>query len=110
MWAPNARRVSVVGDFNYWNPARHPMRKHVIAGVWDIFLPGVEAGAIYKYDILGPHGERLPQKADPVAWQAEVAPGHRLDRRRSAAACLVRRQLAAPPRRGAGPARADLRL
>ncbi|HYZ62832.1 MAG TPA: 1,4-alpha-glucan branching protein GlgB [Acetobacteraceae bacterium] len=74
VWAPNARRVSVVGDFNYWNPARHPMRKHWGAGVWDIFIPGVTPGMIYKYDILGPHGERLPQKADPVAWQAEVAP------------------------------------
>ncbi|MBV8914320.1 MAG: 1,4-alpha-glucan branching protein GlgB [Acetobacteraceae bacterium] len=74
VWAPNARRVSVVGDFNYWNPARHPMRKHWGAGVWDIFIPGVPAGTIYKYDILGPHGERLPQKADPVAWRAELAP------------------------------------
>ena len=74
VWAPNAQRVSVVGDFNYWNPARHPMRKHLNAGVWDIFLPGVQPGTIYKFDILGPHGERLPQKADPVAWRAEVAP------------------------------------
>ena len=74
VWAPNAQRVSLVGEFNYWNPARHPMRKHLNAGVWDIFLPGVQPGTIYKFDILGPHGERLPQKADPVAWQAEVAP------------------------------------
>ena len=74
VWAPNAQRVSVVGDFNHWNPARHPMRKHLSAGVWDIFIPGVEPGAIYKYDILGQHGERLPQKADPVAWRAELPP------------------------------------
>ncbi len=74
VWAPNASCVSVVGDFNYWNPARHPMRKHLTGGVWDLFIPGVEPGAIYKYNIRGSHGERLPQKADPVAWQAELAP------------------------------------
>ena len=74
VWAPNAQRVSVVGDFNHWNPARHPMRKHWGAGVWDLFLPGVGVGSVYKYDIIGPHGERLPQKADPVAWRAEVPP------------------------------------
>ena len=74
VWAPNAMRVSVVGDFNGWNPARHPMRKHWGAGVWDIFVPGVEPGAIYKYDMLGQHGERLPQKADPIAWRAELPP------------------------------------
>ena len=74
VWAPNAQRVSVVGDFNHWNPARHPMRKHSGAGVWDLFLPGVGVGSVYKYDIIGPHGERLPQKADPVAWRAEVPP------------------------------------
>ncbi len=74
VWAPNAQRVSVVGDFNAWNPAHHPMRKHLSAGVWDIFVPGVQPGAIYKYDILGQHGERLPQKADPVAWRAELPP------------------------------------
>ena len=74
VWAPNAQRVSVVGDFNHWNPARHPMRKHWGAGVWDLFIPGVEPGAIYKYDMLGQHGERLPQKADPIAWRAELPP------------------------------------
>jgi len=74
VWAPNAQRVSIVGDFNHWNPARHPMRKHWTGGVWDLFIPGVEPGAIYKYDMLGPHGDVLPQKADPVAWRAEVPP------------------------------------
>jgi len=74
VWAPNASRVSVVGGFNFWDGRRHPMRRHHGVGVWDLFIPGVEAGAIYKYDILGPDGGPLPQKADPVAWQAEVAP------------------------------------
>ena len=61
VWAPNASRVSVVGGFNYWDPRRHPMRRHHGAGVWDIFIPGVGVGAIYKYDLLGPGGEALPQ-------------------------------------------------
>ncbi len=74
VWAPNANRVSVVGGFNFWDGRRHPMRRHHGVGVWDLFIPGVEAGATYKYDILGPDGGPLPQKADPVAWQAEVAP------------------------------------
>ena len=74
VWAPNASRVSVVGGFNFWDARRHPMRKHHGAGVWDLFIPGVEAGAIYKYDLLGPTGAPLPQKADPVAWRTEVAP------------------------------------
>ena len=74
VWAPNASRVSVVGGFNFWDARRHPMRRHHGAGVWDLFVPGVQTGEIYKYDMLGEHGETLPQKADPVAWQAETAP------------------------------------
>lgn len=74
VWAPNAQRVSVVGDFNSWDPRRHPMRKYSGPGVWDLFIPGLAPGDIYKYDLRGPHGETLPQKADPVAWQAEKAP------------------------------------
>jgi len=74
VWAPNASRVSVVGDFNFWDGRRHPMRRHTGAGVWDLFIPGVAAGAIYKYELLGPTGEMLPQKADPVAWAAELPP------------------------------------
>ena len=74
VWAPNARRVSVVGGFNAWDARRHPMRKHWGAGVWELFVPGVAAGEVYKYDLIGPHGQALPQKADPVAWAAERAP------------------------------------
>ena len=72
-WAPNARRVSVVGDFNGWDARRHPMRKRIEAGVWELFIPRLEKGTLYKYDILGPHGP-LPQKADPVALQVEPPP------------------------------------
>jgi 1,4-alpha-glucan branching enzyme len=68
VWAPNARRVSVVGGFNAWDGRRHQMRRRPEAGVWEIFIPGVTAGALYKYELLGPSGELLPLKADPIAW------------------------------------------
>ncbi|MEK0082114.1 1,4-alpha-glucan branching protein GlgB [Geminicoccaceae bacterium SYSU G07066] len=74
VWAPNASRVSVIGDFNGWDGRRHPMRKRVEAGVWEIFLPGVEPGALYKFELLGPSGELLPQKADPFAFATERPP------------------------------------
>jgi 1,4-alpha-glucan branching enzyme len=73
VWAPNAHRVSVVGDFNVWDGRRHPMRKRVEAGVWELFIPRLPAGTLYKYEILGPHG-LLPLKADPVALQTEAPP------------------------------------
>ncbi|MBV9970133.1 MAG: 1,4-alpha-glucan branching protein GlgB, partial [Xanthobacteraceae bacterium] len=74
VWAPNARRVAVVGDFNAWDNRRHPMRLRYPAGVWELFVPRVQAGERYKYDIVGPGGERGPLKADPVAKQAELTP------------------------------------
>ncbi len=74
VWAPNARRVSVVGSFNGWDGRRHPMRLRVGAGVWELFVPGIEAGTVYKYELLGPDGGLLPLKADPVAASAEVPP------------------------------------
>jgi 1,4-alpha-glucan branching enzyme len=74
VWAPNARRVSVVGDFNEWDGRRHPMRLRYGAGVWELFVPRLGPGALYKYELLGPSGELLPLKADPVAWAAEAAP------------------------------------
>ncbi|HEX4377824.1 MAG TPA: 1,4-alpha-glucan branching protein GlgB [Steroidobacteraceae bacterium] len=73
VWAPNARRVSVVGDFNSWDGRRHMMRKRVEAGVWELFVPRLSTGTIYKYEIVGPHG-LLPLKADPVALQIETPP------------------------------------
>jgi 1,4-alpha-glucan branching enzyme len=74
VWAPNARRVAVVGDFNSWDARRHPMRVRVPAGVWELFVPHVRPGQRYKYDIIGADGVRVPQKADPVARQTEQPP------------------------------------
>jgi 1,4-alpha-glucan branching enzyme len=73
VWAPNAQRVSVVGDFNSWDGRRHPMRLRHAAGVWELFIPRVAAGTRYKYELLA-DGVRLPHKADPLARQAEVPP------------------------------------
>ncbi|WP_210527843.1 1,4-alpha-glucan branching protein GlgB [Rubellimicrobium arenae] len=74
VWAPNARRVSVVGDFNAWDGRRHPMRRRGGTGVWEIFVPGVQERACYKYEIIGPHGELLPLKADPVGFGSQHPP------------------------------------
>jgi 1,4-alpha-glucan branching enzyme len=71
--APNARRVSVVGDFNYWNPRRHPMRVRG-NGYWELFIPRAKPGDHYKFDVIGPRGQHLPMKSDPVAFAAEVRP------------------------------------
>jgi 1,4-alpha-glucan branching enzyme len=73
VWAPNARRVSVVGDFNHWDGRRHPMRLRLPHGVWELFVPGLRAGARYKYEILGADFS-VQQKADPVALAAEAPP------------------------------------
>ncbi|MCI0754061.1 1,4-alpha-glucan branching protein GlgB [Teichococcus vastitatis] len=74
LWAPNARRVSVVGDFNGWDGRRNPMRLRHEAGIWEIFIPRLGVGAIYKFELLDPNGSLLPLKADPCAWRAEVPP------------------------------------
>ncbi|MGH8427416.1 MAG: 1,4-alpha-glucan branching protein GlgB [Gammaproteobacteria bacterium] len=74
VWAPNAQRVSVVGDFNSWDGRRLAMRLRHTCGVWELFVPQVHEGALYKYEIRGPHGELLPLKADPVALAAEHPP------------------------------------
>lgn len=74
VWAPNARRVSVVGDFNTWDGRRHPMRLRHHAGVWEIFIPHLALGDLYKYEILDAHGNVLPLKADPYARAAQLRP------------------------------------
>ncbi|UGV25649.1 1,4-alpha-glucan branching protein GlgB [Rhodopseudomonas boonkerdii] len=71
--APNARRVSVVGDFNFWDARRHPMRVRGV-GYWELFVPGVHVGSRYKFDIVGPHGQQITQKSDPFAFAAEMRP------------------------------------
>ena len=74
VWAPNARRVSVVGDFNNWDGRRHPMRRRHEGGVWELFIPDVTAGQRYKFEIMGLQGNLLALKADPVAFAAEHPP------------------------------------
>ncbi len=74
VWAPNAQRVSVVGDFNRWDGRVHPMRSRGSSGIWEIFLPGVSAGMIYKFEILTRAGHQLLLKADPYAFAAELRP------------------------------------
>ena len=71
VWAPNARRVSVVGDFNQWDGRRHPMRCHPGNGIWEIFIPGLAEGERYKFEILSRSGELLALKADPYAFAFE---------------------------------------
>jgi len=74
LWAPGARRVSVVGDFDGWDGRRAQMRKRIDSGLWEIFLPGVDAGAAYKYEIVSADGRLLPLKADPMGQRAELRP------------------------------------
>ena len=74
VWAPNARRISVVGDFNAWDARRHPMRLRHDAGVWELFIPRVGSGSHYQYDLVGANGEPLPRKADPVARRTAAPP------------------------------------
>ncbi|MDH3280616.1 MAG: 1,4-alpha-glucan branching protein GlgB, partial [Gammaproteobacteria bacterium] len=76
VWAPNARRVSVIGSFNAWDGRCHAMRLHPANGVWDIFIPDVGEGAQYKFQLLGPDGRLLPYKADPFARRMEPPPGN----------------------------------
>ena len=75
VWAPNARRVSVVGHFDAWDGRRHPMRRRLGAGLWELFVPGIGAGELYKFEIVGTYGDVLPLKADPMSFRQEPAPG-----------------------------------
>ena len=72
VWAPNATGVSVIGDFNAWDGRRHPMRKHIPSGFWEIFVPGLGEGTCYKYQVR--HHEHVFEKADPYGFAAEVPP------------------------------------
>ena len=73
VWAPNARGVRVIGDFNYWDGRANPMRSLGSSGVWELFIPGVGEGAHYKYQILGADSQ-WREKADPMARRTEVPP------------------------------------
>ena len=75
VWVPTARQVSLAGDFNMWNGRCHPMRFRPECGVWELFVPGVTAGALYKFDVLGADGQRV-LKTDPYALSTELPPGN----------------------------------
>lgn len=75
VWAPNARAVSVVGDFNAWDGRRHPLAPTGGSGIWSGFVPGLAVGGVYKFELHGPDGTLLPLKADPFAFRCERAPG-----------------------------------
>ncbi|MEY4591012.1 MAG: hypothetical protein RL497_3088 [Pseudomonadota bacterium] len=74
VWAPNAQRVSVVGEFNFWDGRHQMMRKHIPSGVWELFIPGVGAGALYKFEVRTREGQVLPHKADPYGFAAQHPP------------------------------------
>ncbi|MCC6827409.1 MAG: 1,4-alpha-glucan branching protein GlgB [Novosphingobium sp.] len=74
VWAPNARLVSLVGDFNDWDHRRHPMRRRQDIGVWEIFVPDIAAWRAYKFRIAAADGTVLPLKADPFAFASELRP------------------------------------
>ena len=75
VWAPNARQVSLAADFNFWNSRCHPMRFRQECGVWELFVPGVGVGALYRFDVLGADGQRL-LKTDPYTLSTELPPGN----------------------------------
>jgi 1,4-alpha-glucan branching enzyme len=72
VWAPNATGVSIVGDFNQWDGRRHPMRKHIPSGFWELFIPGLAPGTLYKFRIK--HGSEVFEKSDPYGFAAEKPP------------------------------------
>lgn len=74
VWAPNARRVAVIGEFNHWDNRRHPMRLRRESGVWEIFLPDAQVGQLYKFELIDCYGCRH-LKADPYAHSTEMRPG-----------------------------------
>jgi 1,4-alpha-glucan branching enzyme len=97
VWAPSARRVSVVGDFNRWDGRVDVMRPRGSSGIWELFVPELAEGAIYKYEIIGPNGNMLPLKADPYGFRSELRPNTgsvvaRLDQHRWSDGDWIRRR------------------
>jgi 1,4-alpha-glucan branching enzyme len=74
VWAPSADYVAVIGDFNGWDPGKHPLRSRGNSGIWEGFIPGVGEGTIYKYHIAAPHNGHRVNKADPFGFYHEVPP------------------------------------
>ena len=99
VWAPNASRVSVVGDFNLWDGRRHPMRLRRECGVWELFLPGVDAGARYKFELLRPRRPAAAAEGRPLSRAGRAAPGHRQRRGRRCPPVAPPSPRARPPMR-----------
>lgn len=74
VWAPNAERISVIGDFNRWDGRNHPMRNLGGCGIWELFIPGLEAGSLYKFEIRNQHTGQVLVKTDPYGQQFEFRP------------------------------------
>ncbi len=74
LWAPNAQRVSVIGNFNHWDGRRHPMGSRGASGIWEIFIPDLGQGEVYKYEVKSQHNGYLVEKSDPYGFAAEVRP------------------------------------
>ncbi len=74
VWAPNALRISVTGDFNNWDGRRHPMRVRGSSGIWELFIPGLGQGTLYKFEVKSKHKGFLAEKADPYAFYSELRP------------------------------------
>jgi 1,4-alpha-glucan branching enzyme len=74
VWAPNAQRVSVVGNFNHWDGRRHPLGNRGATGIWELFIPDLTHGEVYKYEVKSRHQGYLIQKSDPYGFAAELRP------------------------------------
>jgi 1,4-alpha-glucan branching enzyme len=74
VWAPNAQRVSVTGNFNHWDGRRHPMGNRGTTGIWEIFIPDLSQGEVYKFEVKSRHNGYLVQKSDPYGFAAEIRP------------------------------------
>ena len=76
VWAPNAERASVIGDFNQWDGRRHPMRPRGASGVWELFVPGLQQGELYRFEIKTRYQGYMAVKSDPFAFAAELRPNN----------------------------------
>jgi 1,4-alpha-glucan branching enzyme len=74
VWAPNARRVSVIGNFNHWDGRRHALRNRGASGIWEIFIPDLVQGEVYKFEIKSQHNGYMVEKSDPYGFAAELRP------------------------------------
>ena len=110
VWAPNARRVSIVGAFNDWDGRRHPMRHRLDTGIWEIFIPDIGEGQPYKYEIIGPRRRQAAAEGRSVRVPLGAAAGHRLDHRLAGASRLGRRGASRLLGQGRPAPRADVDL